>query len=356
MHKNLRDQAGNVRSGEELDSNSVDHYLKAILPDLQGAPNVTQFPSGASNLTYHLQYANRDLVLRRPPLGTKAKSAHDMGREFKVMHALKPVFPYVPAMLAHCEDTTIIGAEFYVMERLEGIILRFDFPKTLSLDAQQVETLCKNVLDKLIVLHQIDPDSAGLSDLGKGSGYTLRQVEGWSRRYVNARTDNAASFEAVMAWLSDKRPEDRKRCIIHNDYRFDNVVLNPENPLEVIGVLDWEMATIGDPLMDLGNSLAYWVQQDDDPVFQMSRRQPTHQPGMLTRKQVVDYYEERSGIGILNFDFYEVYGLFRLAVIAQQIYYRFHHGQTQDQRFAEFVHFVNYLEKRCLKLIDQSSL
>lgn len=195
-----------------------------------------------------------------------------------------------------------------------------------------------------------------LKKLGKGAGYVQRQIGGWSDRFRKARTDDVGDFEEVMAWLNDKMPDDIAQVVIHNDYRFDNVVLNPDNPFEVIGVLDWEMATIGDPLMDLGNSLAYWIEADDEGPFQMLRRQPTHRPGMLTRKEVVDYYMEKSGFRAEKFDFYEIYGLFRLAVIIQQIYYRFYHGQTKDKRFAAFGHAANYLEKRCQRLISESTL
>jgi aminoglycoside phosphotransferase (APT) family kinase protein len=205
-------------------------------------------------------------------------------------------------------------------------------------------------------LHQVDATGAGLDELGKGAGYVERQIRGWSDRFRKAKTDDVGDFEQVMSWLNDKMPDDIAQVVIHNDFRFDNVVLNSDNPFEVVGVLDWEMATIGDPLMDLGNSLAYWIEADDEGPFQMLRRQPTHQPGMLTRKEVVAYYAGKSGLKIDNFDFYEIYGLFRLAVIVQQIYYRFYHGQTKDKRFAAFGQAANYLEKRCQRLIEASDL
>jgi aminoglycoside phosphotransferase (APT) family kinase protein len=202
----------------------------------------------------------------------------------------------------------------------------------------------------------VDATGAGLDELGKGAGYVERQIRGWSDRFRKAKTDDVGDFEQVMSWLNDKMPDDIAQVVIHNDFRFDNVVLNSDNPFEVVGVLDWEMATIGDPLMDLGNSMAYWIEADDEGPFQMLRRQPTHQPGMLSRKEVVAYYAEKSGLKIDNFDFYEIYGLFRLAVIVQQIYYRFYHGQTKDKRFAAFGQAANYLEKRCQRLIEASDL
>ena len=351
------DQSGPVRSGEELDPAAVDSFLKQIEPGLKGTPDISQFPGGASNLTYLIRYANRELILRRPPFGHKAKSAHDMGREAKLMGALKPHYPYVPAVLALCDDTSILGSEFYVMERIRGIIPRQDLPEDLSLGHEDTRLLCLNVIDKLIELHQVDWKAAGLASLGKGDGYVQRQIIGWSDRYRKARTDDAADFETVMAWLQAKMPaHDIATCVIHNDFRFDNVVLDPEHPQNVIGVLDWEMATLGDPLMDLGNTLAYWVQSDDDETFKGMRRQPTHLPGMLTRREVIDYYAEKTGYRVDDMSFYLIYGLFRLAVIVQQIYYRYHHGQTNNPAFAGFIHITNYLEKRCLKLIAASQM
>ncbi|QSP96345.1 phosphotransferase family protein [Marinobacter salinisoli] len=350
------DQAKGVREGEELDAAAVDRFMKQAIPDLAGEPTIRQYPGGASNLTYQVDYGGRSFVLRRPPFGKIAKSAHDMLREARVMQALKPVYPYVPDIIAVCDDHDVLGCDFYVMERLKGIILRQDFPEGFDLSEQDTRKLCLSVIDKLVDLHRVDAKAAGLDSLGKGAGYVQRQIGGWSDRFRKSRTEDVGDFETVMTWLNDKMPEDVAQVVIHNDYRFDNVVLNPDNPFEVIGVLDWEMATIGDPLMDLGNSLAYWIQADDEGPFQMLRRQPTHRPGMLTRNEVVAYYMEKSGFRVDNFDFYEIYGLFRLAVIIQQIYYRFYHGQTKDTRFAAFGHAANYLEQRCLKLIEASTL
>lgn len=350
------DQAKAIREGEELDLSRVDSYLKSVMPELTGRPDISQFPGGASNLTYLIHYSDCDMVLRRPPFGRVAKSAHDMMRESDILKALKPVYPYVPEVLAQCRDPEVMGCDFYVMERIVGVIPRQDLPIDLGLKEAEVRRLCLNVIDKLIELHSVDYKAAGLEGMGKGEGYVERQIVGWSDRYIKAKTEDATGFEEVMAWLRKKMPADVKTCIIHNDFRFDNVILNPDNPFEVIGVLDWEMATLGDPLMDLGNSLAYWVQADDVPQFLMMRRQPTHEKGMLTRKEVIEYYLEKSGLQATNFDFYEVYGLFRLAVIIQQIYYRYVQGHTQDKRFAGFVQAARYLEQRCLELIGKSTL
>ncbi|MFZ4552071.1 MAG: phosphotransferase family protein [Aquabacterium sp.] len=356
-NEQLIDHAGQVRAGEEVDLAKVTAYLKAQGLDVQGEPELQQFPGGASNLTYMVRYANMDMILRRPPFGHIAKSAHDVVREAEIMRKLKPVYSKVPEIYAICEDVDVIGAPFYVMERLVGVIPRQNLQPELGLDEAKTRQLCLNVLDTLVALHKLDPQAAGLDNLGKGEGYVARQVEGWSKRYRAARTEDVGDFEQVMQWLHDKQPKQEVAIsLIHNDFRFDNVVLDVNDPLKVIGVLDWEMATLGDPLMDLGSALAYWVQADDDMFMKGSRRQPTNAPGMLTREEVIRYYAEKTGFSVENFDFYTVYGLFRLAGIAQQIYKRFKEGNARNPVFATFGPFVSYLEQRCVGIITQSNL
>ncbi len=353
----LTDQSTRIRAGEELDADIIDSYLKAHIPGLSGAPQISQFPGGASNLTYLLQYPEQELVLRRPPFGHKAKSAHDMGREYRILNQLNAGFPYCPKAYVHCTDESVIGSEFYVMQRVNGIILRADLPSELNFDAKQTRQLCESFIDKLVELHQVDYNACGLGDLGKPEGYVQRQISGWSDRYEKALTPDAPLWTEVKAWLNAKMPADHPRSsIVHNDYRFDNVILDPNNPQEIIGVLDWELTTLGDPLMDLGNSLAYWIEASDPAPVQLMRRQPSNAPGMLTRQEFADYYAQRAGIEIDCIDFYYTYGLFRLAGIVQQIYYRFFHGQTQDKRFAQFVQMNKLLEQMSLQVIKQSRL
>jgi aminoglycoside phosphotransferase (APT) family kinase protein len=347
--------AGPVRDEDAFDVGAVVAWLRAQGVAVEGEVEVRQFGGGASNLTYSLRSSGpgggRDLILRRPPAGQKAKGAHDMGREYRIQAALAEPFGLVPTMVAHCDDPAVIGSEFYVMERIDGLIPRRDFPVPLGSD--QVRQVCTNALDTLIALHRVDVTDPALAALGKGSGYVARQVAGWSTRYRNAMTDDARSYEDVMAWLDAHQPEDSGSCLIHNDFRFDNLVLDRDDPTRVVGVLDWEMATLGDPLMDLGGTLAYWVQADDDEFFLMFRRQPTTEPGMLTRAEVVDYYCAATGHTMTpeRWRFYEVYGLFRLAVIAQQIYYRYFHKQTTNEAYAIFGPAAQYLEHRCLQII-----
>jgi aminoglycoside phosphotransferase (APT) family kinase protein len=342
-----------VRAEDNFDITAVQQFLMVHFPEdgWENKIHLQQFQGGASNLTYQVSTENQSLILRCAPRGTKAKGAHDMKREFNIMQCLKPSYPCVPKMLAYSDDISVMGSEFYLMEKLTGIIPRANLPKGLNLHETQIQTLCTNVLDKLIELHQIDVETTGLNAFGKGQGYIQRQIEGWCSRYEKVKTWNVPTYHYIMDYLKSNMPQTERNCFIHNDFRFDNIVLNVENPLEVIGVLDWELATVGDPLMDLGNSLAYWTQADDDFVMRSFRRQPTHLKGMLSRREVVDYYMERMNFPKEDFTFYEVYGLFRLAVIVQQIYYRYYHKQTQNPRFKNFWLMVNYLNWRCKKLI-----
>ncbi|MEU0792125.1 phosphotransferase family protein [Amycolatopsis sp. NPDC005961] len=341
-----------VREEDAFDAAAVHAWLAARVEGLgDEPPGVRQFPGGASNLTYLLTYPDRELILRRPPAGHKAASAHDMRREYRVQHALRPVFPYVPRMLAFGDDPAVLGGDFYVMEKLDGLILRGDLPEGMTLTPEQARELSGKVVDRLVDLHAVDVEKAGLADLGKGAGYVERQIRGWSDRYTAARTDNVGDFAEVREWLASNQPAEVKICLIHNDYRLDNLVLDGPSTLNITGVLDWEMATLGDPLMELGSMLAYWVQAGDDDVMQASRRQPTHLPGTFTREEFVARYAEKTGLAIGDWRFYEVYGLFRLAAVLQQLYRRYHDGATRNPAFKDFWQFVGYLDWRCREII-----
>ena len=334
------DEPTGVRSGEGLDLNRLGPFLQESL-DLGGEVRILQFPSGYSNLTYLLRIGDTDLVLRRPPFGSKPRSGHDMRREFTVLSALHGSFPYCPEPLLFCDDESIIGCPFYLMERLEGIIIRREVPPALGLEPADVRRIFERVIDVHAELHAVDYRAVGLGDFGNPEGYVERQIAGWSRRYRRARTPDVPDGKELMGWLEENTPADTgSGCIVHNDFRLDNVVLDPENPFNVIGVLDWEMAAIGDPLMDLGASLAYWVEKTDPAGFQAMRIMPTNVEGAPTRAEVVARYAAKSGLKIDNFTFYYCYGLFRLAVIIQQIYFRSYHGETGDPRFKNFNHWV----------------
>lgn len=342
-----RGEARAPRAGEELDAGLVADYLGRELPGFAGPVEIAQFPGGASNLTYLVRSAAGEWVLRRPPFGTKARSAHDMGREYRILSRIHSAFPYAPRPLLFCADRDLLGEEFYLMERLKGLILRRDLPAGMALSPAQADALCRNLVDVHAELHAIDPEAAGLGELGRPEGYVARQVAGWSERYRAARTDDVPDNEALMSWLEANRPPEAPRAaIIHNDYKFDNVVLGETaDGWRITGVLDWEMATLGDPLMDLGASLAYWVQADDPEPLRQIRMLPTHLPGMMRRAEIVAYYCARAGLAPVHFDFYYVYGLFRLAVIVQQIYFRFVLGQTKNPRFAPFGQFCTVLSR-----------
>ena len=345
-----------VRDEDSFDVDAVMSWLQGQAVDLTGLhhrPQVRQFSGGASNLTYLLRFAGRDLILRRAPQGTKAKGAHDMRREFVIQSALAPVFPYVPAMVGFCDDGEVLGGDFYVMERIDGLIPRSSWPDGVEPTPEQARQLCLNVVEVHAELHSVDAEAAGLAGLGKGTGYVRRQVEGWSTRYRHAHTPDNPEFTEVMAWLDTHQPLDVATCVIHNDFKIDNLVFARDDPTQVIGVLDWEMATLGDPLMDLGGALAFWVQADDSEELQLTKRVPTDLPGMLTRDEFVGRYCERMGFDLTaeQWRFYEVFGLFRNAVIAQQIYYRYFHGQTTNEMFALFGPGVQILDRRIIELL-----
>jgi aminoglycoside phosphotransferase (APT) family kinase protein len=326
-----------VRAGEHLDVPALQGWLRAALPGRFDAPlEVTQFPGGYSNLTYLLRSADQEYVLRRPPVGAAIRGGHDMGREFRMLSRLQPVFPLVPTPLAACDDPAIIGTPFYVMARVAGVIPRSTAVlDALALDEPAVAALAQGLVSTLARLHAVDWHGAGLADLGKPQGYVARQVQGWTDRYVRARTDDVPAIERVAAWLLEQQPPESGAALIHNDFKFDNVVLDPAAPTRIVAVLDWEMATLGDPLLDLGTSLGYWVDADDPPRWQrLVPGSVTTRPGMLSREQVMSAYEAASGRRVDRPVFYYMFGLFKVAVIAQQIFARYRQGLTQDARFA----------------------
>ena len=329
-----------VREEDRFDVAKMHAWMRPFINQDQ-LPEVKQFRSGASNLTYLLSYPDRELVLRKPPVGTKAASAHDMNREFLIQSRLQSVFPLVPKMIALCQDQSVIGSDFYVMEYVEGQIFRRDIPEGIT--SSDISVMADSLINGLVQLHAVD--SSILAELNKGNGYVQRQVDGWSKRYRNALTDDVPTAEKLMAWLSANQPNDVDSCIIHGDWRIDNVVFDLANA-RIAGVLDWELATVGDPLMDLGSALAYWVDRDDEAAFASLRRQPSHLPGMPTREEFLQRYLQLSGRQCVEFTFYEVFGLFRLAVIIQQIWARFRAGQTTNPAFAGFGDAVNTLINR----------
>jgi len=349
-----------MRKGEELDSQSVDKALKQAVSGLEGCPVIKQYASGASNLTYLISYANRELVLRRPPPGAKAASAHSMIREYRVISALASVYPAVPKAIYYSDDESLLGSEFYLMEKVEGVLVKNSLPAAWNFNDTDRQRFGKTVFDKLIELHRVDYVAAGLAEFGKPIGYAERQILGWNKRFSNAHTSDVPGFEDVREWLVANIPDGTSgalpAALIHGDFRIDNVMVDPNDPFNVIAVMDWEMAALGDPLMDLANSLAYWVHADDAPALQAILQQPSNAPGMMRREEIIAYYTEQTGFDTSRWDFYEVYGYWRLVGILQQLYYRYVNKLTQDKRFAGYGQGVTQLGDYCRQLIDRSSL
>jgi aminoglycoside phosphotransferase (APT) family kinase protein len=342
MTNDFTDRSRPVRDGEQLPNERLLDYLIAHLPDLEPPLTVEQFPAGFSNLTYLLRLGgHRKLVLRRPPIGAKIRTAHDMAREYRILSHLHPVYNKVPRPLLFCEDGQILGAPFYVMERVKGVILRAQPPQGIELSEEVMRGLSQTFLENLAEIHEVDYEAAGLGDLGSPQGYVKRQVEGWTRRYYNARTDDVSSIEQLAAWLAQHLPAESPRAaLIHNDYKYDNLVLSPSDLKRVVAVLDWEMATIGDPLMDFGTSLGYWVETTDPAEWQRYGFGLTSLAGSFTRAELLDRYEKRTRRRIDDPVFYFAYGLLKIAVIVQQIYFRYRKGLTRDPRFSGLIELV----------------
>ncbi len=328
------DQPKAVRKGEELDIPRLSTYLRSVNREWDGDWEINQFSGGYSNLTYNIIIGDHDLILRRPPFGANVKSGHDMEREYKVQHRLKPHFDPVAPVYHLCQDHDVMGCDFYIMQRVQGVILRAEGlgDNASSEDYQKIsETWLKTLVD----LHQVDYDAAGLSDLGKPEGYTRRQIEGWIRRYKRAQTHDLKEANTIIKWLNKAIPTKEDHALIHNDFKYDNVMFAPHDWSKIIAILDWEMATIGNPVMDFATSLAYWAEEEDLAVFGSLISQPTHQGGNPNRTRLIEMYGSLSGRDMSDIVYHYVYGLFKIAVIIQQIYYRFHHGHTDDPRFAK---------------------
>ena len=330
----FRDSPSSIRPGEELNLARLEPYLRLHFPGQGEAFVAKQFPSGHSNLTYAIQLGDHQMVLRRPPFGSKVKSAHDMGREFRVLSKLHTAYPPAPEVLLYCDDESVLGAPFYLMEPINGIILRRDPPSGLPFSPDAARSVCESLVDNLARLHAIDYAAVGLGDFGKPAGYVERNVQSWIERYHGSKTHDYPEIERLSTWMREHLPVSGHPALIHNDYKFDNVVLDPGDLTRIIGVLDWEMSTIGDALSDLGTTLAYWVDVADPNELQNLRRGPTNYPGSLTRAEVVHRYAQASGRNVENMTFYLVFARFKLAVIVQQIYYRYRLGLTKDPRFA----------------------
>lgn len=352
----LIDQPAPVRQGEALDLDQLEPYLRGELGTQGGSFTVEQFPGGHSNLTYLVHVGNREIVLRRPPFGSTVKSAHDMSREYTVLSHIYQAYPPAPRPILFCDDESVIGAPFYAMERRTGIILRVDKPPGLHLTPDLVRRTCESVAHNLAALHDVDWRAAGLEALQKPGWFVERQVLGWIRRYDAAKTDEVEHIDEVFEWCKANMPPDSGAVIIHNDYKFDNLVLDPDDISKVVGVLDWEMSTIGDPLFDLGVTLGYWIDPGEPRGISTSQTFVTREPGCITRKEFADIYAERTGYDLSTIHFHFTFAIAKLAVVLQQIYYRYKHGITTDERFAGLMEGVRLLAMRAALSIDRGTI
>ncbi|MBV1908238.1 MAG: phosphotransferase family protein [Kangiellaceae bacterium] len=343
-----------TRKSDQFDLDKLAIFLNRTLPDFIQSDkyHVKQFAGGASNLTYLLTSGELSMILRRPPKGTKAKSAHDMVREHHMLQQVSRVYSLSPKPILVCDDESILGEKFFLMEQIKGLGVDRNLP--VEMEPSTHATLCENFVKGLVELHQVDINNPEIASLGKPEGYVERQLEGWQGRYQKAKTDDVPDSHQVYQWLKKNLNYDSgHQSLIHNDYKFDNLILDSENTESIIGVLDWEMATLGDPLLDLGCTLAYWVEATDPAHLQALRMMPTHLEGMFTRQQITNYYCQLRGITPVDFTPYYVFGLFRLAVIIQQIYYRFYHGQTDNPKFKDFGQLVKILLSQCEHCIQE---
>lgn len=345
-----------VRAGEELPVARLEAYLRSQWPRCAGPLSVEQFPAGHSNLTYLVKLGEREFVLRRPPFGNQVQTAHDMGREYRILSKLCAVYAPAPRPELFCDDVSVLGAPFYLMERRRGVVLRRSLPPGMSIAPDMARGMSCALVDNLVALHAIDYRAAGLADFGKPEGYVERQVRGWIGRFNQARTDDAPEMDRVAAWLTGHVPSESGCAVVHNDYKYDNLLLDPADLQRIVAVLDWEMATLGDPWMDLGTSLAYWVEAGDPEPLRQAAFGPTALPGSLTRRELLDRYEAQSGRAVAKPVFYYAFGLYKLAGIVQQIYARFVRGHTQDPRFAGLGGLVSLLANQAERAIESGSL
>lgn len=330
-------------------------YLAANLNCSTEQIQVDQLPGGYSNLSFLVHSPTEKFILRRPPFGEKIAKAHDMGREFKILQGLKKAgYTKSPNPILFCEEESIFGAPFFLMEFVEGAILRNTVPKGLTLGAMEFEKLSRSAVDCLVELHQLELQESGLIQLGKPEGFTQRQVIGWVERYFRAKTNELPELEIAASWLQENIPSTEYTAFIHNDFKYDNLVLDPDDPCKIQSVLDWEMATIGNPLMDLGTSLAYWAEEKDPEILKLFNL--SHLPGNLSREELMDYYFSKAAGSKEEMIFYYVFGLVKVAVIAQQIFKRYSQGHSNDARFAQLIHVVEAAGKKATQTLQKNQL
>ncbi len=353
-----------VRNSENLDWENLQKYLRAELKKVLGDDfdetaefDVEQFPGGHSNLTYLLKFGEQEFVLRRPPFGPVPAKAHDMAREFRILKAVHPVYPFAPRPFVLCENGEIIGSTFYIMERRRGIVIRTNEPAEIENDPDKRRKISEAMIDALVELHEIDIEQHNLTTLGKPEGFVTRQVVGWTKRWHTSKTEEIAEMEHLSEWLNENLPpENKKPTLVHGDFKLDNAMLDAEKCEKVIGVFDWEMSAVGDPLIDLGILICYWIHWAK--VVKMSKVESleivTIKDGWFSRGEIIERYKQKSGRDLTGFTFYEIFAVFKLAVVLQQIFYRYHKGQTDDPRFAKLGETVKILAKTAVKILAEN--
>lgn len=356
MAKSWLDNSSKVRSGEELNERNLIDFLNEQLDSKSDSIKITQFSKGYSNLTYLVEFDQKEYVLRRPPFGANVKSGHNMQREYKILSALTDHYSKVPKPYFYSDDEDIIGAEFYLMDRVKGVILRSNMESDMIPNPKLMKQISQSMVYTFAELHSIDYETAGLSDLGRPDGYIQRQIGGWTKRYNNAKTDDVKSIDYLADWLAANMPTTQRATLIHNDYKYDNLVLDESDWSKVNAVLDWEMTTLGDPLMDLGTTIGYWINHDDPEWMKQLALSPTTLPGNPRRGELVEIYAQASGNDISEILFYYIYGLFKIAGITQQIYYRYKNGHTDDPRFASLNKVVEGLGAIGMSAIKSNKL
>jgi aminoglycoside phosphotransferase (APT) family kinase protein len=367
--RKINSDTAEIRPGEELDTASLESYMRAHLPELmpgeqldQTALEAEQFPGGHSNLTYLIRLGGYEFVLRRPPFGPVAPTAHDMPREYRLLVAINPAYPLAPRPYLLCEDSSIIGAPFYLMERRRGIVVRRDVPEEIGDNLALRRRVSEAMVETLAALHAVDIYATGLESLGKPVGFVTRQVRGWADRWERSKTSEVAEISEIITWLKERIPAEpdpqagRPATLVHNDFKLDNTMLDTADPSRVVAVLDWEMCTVGDPLIDFGIFLCYWAQKDDPEARRESISPVTTEPGWLSRQEIIESYAEKTGRDLSGIAFYEAFALFKVAVVLQQIFFRYVRGQTHDERFKDFDRRVKGLARAALDVALRSGI
>ena len=344
----------NIRRDEHIDLHKLKNYLNKLLKIDIDKINILQFSGGHANLTYLISFNNKEFVLRRPPLGPVAPSSHDMAREHMVQHSLNKLFPLAPKSIHLCEDNEIIGSKFHLIERRKGIVIRKEMRSEFDGSRNKIRSLSFKMIDILAELHKLDPSEVGLGDFGRPDGFVLRQLNGWEDRWKKASEEKikANRFNKLVRYLRSNIPEPQGATILHNDFKLDNIMWDVDNPLLPVAVFDWDMCTRGDPLMDLGHLLNYWIDEDDDYEANLITSMPVKNILYPKKNEIIDHYALKTSFSIKDVDWYYAFGAFKLAVIIQQIYVRFLKGQTQDERFANFGKRIEALINRANRVFN----